>query len=69
MVATVNVQRACAMVIDSNARHDDAAASSANDVRADVLDAEELIEMFTKGIKLKPLTQRGIIPSVEPYVW
>jgi hypothetical protein len=34
-----------------------------------VLDAEELIEMFTKGIKLKPLTQRGIIPSVEPYVW
>ncbi len=69
MVATVNVQRACAMVIDSNARHDDAAASSAGDVRADMLDAEELIDMFTKGIKLKPLTQRGILPSVEPYVW
>jgi condensin complex subunit 2 len=69
MVATVNVQRACAMVIDSNARHDDAAASSAGDARADFLDAEELIDMFAKGSKLKSLTQRSILPSVEAYVW
>jgi hypothetical protein len=69
MVATVTVQRACAMVIDSNARHDDAAASSADDVRADTLDAEELIDLFAKDIKIRPLTQRGILPTVESYVW